>query len=268
MTRTLTARLLQRLWPILLPLSALCGGVAFLFVALIEPMGGLGIFETVLRMTPRIGQLLGSNEIDPTTSAGIASIAYVHPFVAILMAAWPLSVAAAALGGDVESGEADLLLSRAVPRRAMFQAAVATLLAGALAMCASLWLGTALAQWISPPEDPMPLGRFAAAAVVNAVLIASTGGVLLLLSAGSSERGRILATGAGLWLLNFFAGVVAPLFPSLAFLRLYSLQGHARPQAVIASGQIPWPDTGVLLTVGVAGLSAAALVWSRRDVRS
>jgi ABC-type transport system involved in multi-copper enzyme maturation permease subunit len=268
MTAALTRRLFARLWPLLVIPPVLAMGLSYLFIALIEPLGGVGILQTVLRMTPRIGQLLGSNEIDPTSSAGIASIAYVHPLMSFLLLVWPLALASSTLGGDVESGEADLILSRAVPRRSMFLAALLALVASAVLMAAAAWCGTALGAAHARHEQAIPLLRFAGAASVNAILVLATGGALLLLSACSSDRGRILGLGALLWVANFFCGAVAPLFESLAFLQRFSIQGHARPQAIVATGLFPWGDTALLACIAIASASAAAWIWSRRDLRS
>jgi ABC-type transport system involved in multi-copper enzyme maturation permease subunit len=264
---TLALRLLSRLWPILAFCGAMTFAFAFLFIALIEPLGGVGLLQSVMRMVPRIGQMLGSAEIDPTSIGGFASIAYVHPLISVLFLVWPLAVAASALAGDVESGEADLILSRAVPRRAMLQAAGLTVLAGAVALGVLQWLGTAIGVWVAVPSEAMPLGRFAGAAAVNALLVISMGGVLTLISALSSDRGRVIAAGVALWFVNFFCGAAAPMFKSLAWLKPWSLQGHVRPQSVVSTGHLPHFDNAVLLAVAVAGFALAAWVWARRDIR-
>ncbi|MBN1478530.1 hypothetical protein JXA47_17385, partial [Candidatus Sumerlaeota bacterium] len=142
MKRALTRRLLQRLWPLLALSCVAVFAIAHLFVILIEPLGGIGLIQSVLR-NAAIAQILGASEIDMSTLAGVASIAYIHFLVLMILAIWPIAIASTALAGDIELGEADLILSRAVPRHASLIAAWMTLLIGAGALGASLWLGTA-----------------------------------------------------------------------------------------------------------------------------
>jgi ABC-type transport system involved in multi-copper enzyme maturation permease subunit len=268
MTATLTLRLLRRLWPLLAMPCALCWLFAFVFLAMIEPLGGLGPIVAFLRNVPRIGRLLGSQEVDITSLEGLASVAYVHPIVAIMMAVWPLSAASAALAGQVESGEADLVLSRAVPRRTMLFAGGVTLLAGCLAIAASMLLGTLAGLTLVHPPEAFPVARFAAAASLNGLFAFTLGSVFLLISSAASDRGQVLGWGVALWFASYFNGSVSPIFDSLEFLGPWSLHGHARPQQIVSSGAADLTGLAILGGVAAACLVLASIIWARRDIRS
>jgi ABC-type transport system involved in multi-copper enzyme maturation permease subunit len=265
MNRALTRRLLQRLWPLLALSCVAVFFIAHLFVVLIEPLGGIAIFQYVLRNAV-IAQIVGAAEIDMTTLAGVASIAYIHFLVLLILAVWPISIAATALAGDIELGEADLILSRAVPRRAPLIAAWVTLLIGAAALGASLWLGTALGDLLLSDEN-LPLRRFALAALDSVLLTLAMGAVAILLSTLSSERGRVIALAAALWILNYFNAQVAPIFQSLRWLEPWSLQGHSNPQSIVAAGHLRTGDFAIIAAIIAACLILSAVVWHRRDIR-
>ena len=116
MTLRLTLHLLRRLWPILVASSALLMLLPFLLVVLIEPLGGLDLIAGFIAQSPLASMMWGrmaAGGADINSHTGFASFAYVHPFSAIIMLVWPLSVATAALAGEVETKFADQLLDEA-----------------------------------------------------------------------------------------------------------------------------------------------------------
>jgi ABC-type transport system involved in multi-copper enzyme maturation permease subunit len=264
----ITTRLLSRLWMMTLLPGAFVLFIAYLFVAMIGPLGGFAPIQWVLQTLPRLGQVLGSQAIDIASDAGMASIAHVHPAVGIALLIWPLTLASAALAGLVESGEADLLMSRGVPRRAPFLAALAALILGCCVIATAQWLGTLLGFLLNETEEAAPVARFLGAAMINALLAAAMGCVALLVSALASERGQVLVIAVALWLLSYFNGTVAPIFDSLAWLQPWSLHGHCHPQILVATGQIPWTDLALLAAVGIGTAAAGSMAWSRRDIRA
>jgi hypothetical protein len=94
------------------------------------------------------------------------------------------------------------------------------------------------------------------------------GSVAVLLSTVSSERGRVIAIGAALWILNYFNAQVAPIFKSLRWLEPWSLQGHSNPQSIVSSGQIRMGDLAIIAAVTVVCLALSMGVWHRRDIRA
>ena len=267
MTFTLTLHLLRRLWPFLAIPVVLLSTVTALFVLLIEPMGGVTMMARFVNAVPAISRMVEATGMDFTSRAGIAVGAYVHPFTAAMLALWALSVGVASLAGDVESGYADQVLSRAVPRHATLIASIITLFIGAVLIGAAMCLGTAIGAWLSEGTDPLPLRRFFLAGVQVTIIVAAMGSVAILVSTLSSDRGRVVAICAVLWLANYFNGKIAPIFESLQWLVPWSIEGHYRPVHTVNSGQIDSLDVVVLLMVVTACLGAAFWVWHRRDIQ-
>ncbi|MBN1478409.1 hypothetical protein JXA47_16770, partial [Candidatus Sumerlaeota bacterium] len=116
-------------------------------------------------------------------------------------------------------------------------------------------------------DEALPLGRFALASLDSIVLTLAMGAVMILLSTLSSERGRVIAIGAALWILNYFNAQVAPIFHSLRWLEPWSLQGHSHPQAIVAEGNIRAEDLAILLVIAAVCVILSTAIWHRRDIR-
>jgi hypothetical protein len=267
-TRRLALHHLGRLWPLIALPAAVLMLFSLLFVVMIEPIGGLAIVTSIIRSVPAIERIMGVAGVDYTTHAGIAAIAYIHPLTAILLLVWPLGLAAATLVGEIETGVADLLLCRAVPRGAMFRSAAVTLCVGTVVLSLAMWVGTALGAALTHFPADLPVGRFALAAVTQGVAVFALGSVALLLSAMSEDRGRLLVVAVALWVVDYFNGRLSPIFASLGWLRRWSVQGHCRPVTVIDTGNLLWGDLAVLLAISVAALILGAILWRRRDIRA
>lgn len=267
MTLTLTLHLLRRLWPFVAIPVVLLSFVTALFVLLIEPMGGVAMMARLVRAVPAVSRLVEASGMDVSTRAGIAAGAYVHPFTSAMLALWAFSVGVASLAGDVESGFADQVLSRAVPRRAMLMASIITLFVGAILIGLAMWAGTATGAWLSGDPEPLPLHRFFLACVQVILLAAAMGSVGILTSTLSSDRGRVVAVCAVIWLANYFNGRISSIFELIEWLNPWSLEGHYRPVHTVNSGVIAPVDVAVHLAVIAACLLMAAWVWHRRDIQ-
>ncbi|HET7264801.1 MAG TPA: ABC transporter permease subunit [bacterium] len=237
----------------------------YLLAVVYGTLGGPNLGAMVQLLPPGIQALLGNEVGRLLTPQGFLAFIFVHPFVLVLMSAFPIAFASGALAGEVERRTIALVLTRPISRRQVVTSIALVMVAGIVAMCAALWMGLVLVTRLRGlgPVDVTALGWAAASGTVAFWVI---GGVTLLSSAAASEAGRAGAVGTAFALVSYVADYVANLAPAWRWLKRYSVFAYWDPQGVVARGGLIWSDVAVL--VGVAALTTvlAVVVFERRDV--
>lgn len=237
----------------------------YLLVGVYEKLG-MQTLGTVLQMLPPgIQAVLGNEVLRLLTLKGFLAFIFVHPFVLVLLSAFPIAFTSGALAGEVERRTIALILTRPISRSQIAGSVAVAMMIGVATMCAALWGGLALVIRLRGlgPIDLTALGWAAASATA---LFWAVGGVTLLTSAAASEAGRAGGLGAAFTLVSYVANYIANLSPDWGWLRRYSLFAYWDPQGVVARGGVVWSDVVVLLGVAVLTMALALVVFDRRDI--
>lgn len=98
------------------------------------------------------------------------------------------------------------------------------------------------------------------------VLAMALGSVSLLISARSSDGGRVIGVAAGMAVVMFFVEFLANLWEPARHLGFVSLFHYYDPLGIAKSNLLVWSHMAVLGGVVVVGFAGAMLIFSRRDI--
>ncbi len=237
----------------------------YLLVVVYETLGTQTLGPVLQMLPPGIQALLGNENARLLTPGGFLAFLFMHPFVLVLMSAFPIAFASGALAGEVERRTIALILTRPISRRQVAGSVALTMTIGVATMCAALWGGLAMVTRIRG-FGPINLVAFGWAAASGAAAFWAVGGVALLSSAAASEAGRAGGVSAAFTLASYVADYVAKLSPDWRWLKRYSLFAYWDPQGVVARGGVVWSDVAVLLGVAALTVLLGIVVFDRRDV--
>lgn len=198
--------------------------------------------------------------------AGFVALGYTHPVYFVLVSSAVVGFGARTLAGEVESGILALTLSRPVSRTVIYLARVLDLglLALALATAGAVgsWLGILIA------DAPSELAARSYVAVIGAswLLAWAVGGLVLGASAASSTTGRVVGWATGVLVILYFIDYFADLWEPLEPFGPASIFRYFDPVAALVDGRIPLVNLAVLGGVGLVGVIAGLLAFTRRDL--
>ena len=241
-------------------------GFSFLLCYTFQAFGGtegLGRFLQALPSGLR-SLLKGFGFFEPTARAYIAN-GYHDPRYLIILSGFAIGNAASALAGEVERGTALYLLARPISRAQVVVWKMAALAVGVLALVTCGFLGTLAGAGTNGFLGQLPLWKLLGVQVMVFVLVCLVCSVTMLLSAGSSERGQVLALSAGIFVVLYFVEFLAGIWSKAEFLGPISPFHYFDPQEMVASG-FPWADFCVLTGAALAASALAVVVFQQRDI--
>lgn len=184
---------------------------------------------------------------------------------------WPLVAAlfvvmsgAAVVAQEVERGTAELWLSVPATRTQLLGGKLLALLVDTLVVVlASLATMVVLAPVVD--AELTARGVFLLGVVLLDFLVA-VGGIAVLFSALSSERGKAAALTAGLLLAMYLAWVIAGISERWDWLRYLSIFTAYQPREALEGSALNWPALFLLDAIGLGCALAALLTFRRRDI--
>jgi ABC-2 type transport system permease protein len=264
----LLAHSLRRVRGLLGGMAIVLAGFQVLLVLGARSIAGSGAFEQIAALIPPIvRQAVGPAVLAIMSFGGLVSVGYFHVAVvaAFVMLALVLGTEVAL---EAESGLADLLLARPVPRRTLVTRS-AILVTGLPAAIVLAMLGAshlALA-WLTPAgAAPPPPGGLPALALGLWSLAGCWGG--LALAAGSLSRRRSVPLGVlGLTaLVLYLADYIGRLWSPAEHVAWLSPFRYFKPTEIIRLGRVETGDLAVLWGLAAAGIGVAYVIFRRRDV--
>lgn len=199
-------------------------------------------------------------------ATGYLAAGYRHPMLLVLLSAPAVAVALAAVAREVERGTIFLLLARPVQRWKLVASGAATMIVVLAVLLGLTLAGFTLGFIAADSLGTLRWGRLLWIMPNALALFLAIGSFSLLLSARSNESGTVIGPAAAitlvLYLLDFVSGIWEPLH-GLGYVSLFH---YYDPVAVVESGQPPWRDLAVLLSVTAVSLGAAIAVFQRRDI--
>lgn len=219
----------------------------------------------MLRMVPAFVQPLVRSRVGLDTYEGFIGMAFTHPVLLALLAAWSIARGAQAIAGEIEAGTLGWMLSYPLDRVTFVLSKALVMLGGSAVLSAALLaglLGAAQAFGIAH-AGPKP---YLLAGLETFMLYGSIGALTLWCSALASERGKAVMVGTGLMLGGFLLNYVAELWAPAKAVRFLSLFAHYDPKGLLGGAPIAPSHLAVLGTVTLVAIAGAALSFRRRDL--
>ena len=258
---------LKRARPLLVATGFLLAAVQALRVLIAASMHNAGQFDQVTALLPLfIRDIFGSSLASVMTFNGLVCGVYFDTGFIIAIVA--VTIALATLpASEIETGFADLVLSRPMPRHWLITRTIALVWFGILLMLlmilAGTWAGLVL---FAPPDAPWPsAGQTAALALSLGLLVVCWSGVAMAF--GAACRRGVASTATSL--LVFLALILDwahRLWPPLDRIAWLSPFYYFDPYGLVAGDPLRPENLLVLFAIAMTGYILAYLMISQRDI--
>lgn len=212
----------------------------------------------------QFGSLLELVGLDPL--AQWTTIGLQHPVFLLGGGLFAVGLGIRAIAGELEAGSLALALTRPISRGSWFASHLVVLIPGCFAIGLAYAGGALLATTVTDPIGSLEPLRLVAAGLLGGLLLLVFGGLALLISAFSVERGRALAWAVGIVIVMYTASFLLPLWSPTSSLVKVTPFGWFDPGPLLQRGEIAWGDVAVLTAYAVVPISVAAWRFARRDL--
>ena len=257
----------KRVWKLLFATGFLLAGFQVLRVHIAASVHEAGEFEQIAALLPpAVRAILGPSLTSVMSFNGIVCGGYFD--LGNVLALVGLAIALATLpASEIETGFADLMLSRPIPRHWLITRTIALVIISILlmvfAIMAGTWTGLAL---FAPPDNPGPPARQVAALASNlGMLLLCWGGVAMAFGAGC-RRGPAAAITSLLAFGTLLLDYAQKLWPPLERIGWISPFKYNTPFEHVMGGPFPVENLLVLWAVAMTGFTLAYLIITQRDI--
>jgi beta-exotoxin I transport system permease protein len=241
---------------------------------------GFGLFELVVGLSyasvdentirslyeslpPALKALASSADI--ASPSGYLGSGFFHPVALTLQAALVISMAASA-ARDVESGVAELVLSRPLARWRWLLAQAGAMVIGLAAVSAGGYLGGLVAAVTVQDLGSVSLGHLALVSLGGFLLFLVVGAVALVVASVVRTGGRAIGWAAGFALVSYAVNYLAQVWSVAEPLGPISAFHYYDPGKILGAAGLPGRDTVVLAVAAAAAGIAAHLLVERREL--
>ena len=257
----------RRVRMLLAAVGFLLAAVQALRVLIAASVHSAGQFEEITALLPpAIRTILGPALASVMSFNGIVCGVYFDTGYIIALLALTIAVATMP-ASEIETGFADLILARPLPRHWLVTRTIALVVISIVLMLlmitAGTWVGLVL---FAPPDVAWPSARETGAlALYLGMLLLCWSGIALALGAGcrrgvASTITSLLAFAA---LLLDWAQRLKPALERIGWLSPFH---YFNPYEMVAGKTLPWEDLVVLWAVAMTGFVVAYFVVSQRDI--
>ena len=258
---------LKRVWKLLCATGLLLAAFQVLRVHIAASVHQAGEFEQLAAlMPPSVRAILGPALTSVMSFNGIVCGGFFD--LGNVLALVALAIALATLpASEIESGFADLMLARPMPRHWLITRTIALVLFSILLMLfmimAGTWTGLAL---FAPPGDPGPPARQTASLALNlGMLLLGWSGVAMAFGA-AYRRGAAAGTTSLLAFASLLLDYAQKLWAPLERIGWLSPFCYYSPYELVAGSPLPVENLLVLWAIAMTGFTLAYFIMSQRDI--
>lgn len=247
-------------------LIALTAGFAFFeFIVALSyaSVDANALRQLVDSLPPSLLALAGSADV--ASPGGYLGSAYAHPVALTIQAALVISMAAT-VARDLDSGQAELVLSRPIPVWHWI-AAQWTALAVALVVVASGgFLGGLVGISTVGALSGIGVGSLAVVSIGGYLTFLALGGIALLVAALAQSGGRAVGWAAGIALVWYALDYLADIWTVAEPFGPISAFHHYDPGVILSTGSLPGSDVLWWVLVAAVSVTLAHLAFERREL--
>ena len=212
--------------------------------------------------------LLGMEMSETVGPEILASIAWVHPVVLIMLWTHAIIFCTRLPAGEVDRGTVDVLLSVPVSRTRHYLSETFVWLPCGLAVVIFGLMGNLIGARLMGVTH---FGTFSQRLVIIAnlyCLYLAVGGVAWLTSSLSDRRGRAVGVIFGVVMASFMLGFFTPFSETIRKFSFLAIMQYHRPVHVIQETGQPVANMAILLSVALITWLSGAIIFARRDIRT
>lgn len=216
------------------------------------------------------------------TKAGQVTIIFRHLVTLLICVGWAVARGSDAVSGEISRGTMEHLLALPVRRVTVLLVPSVVATAGSAILAASVWVGLCLGLGTVDRFVDLAPRAFLPGAVNLFAMTFAMGGITTLLSSMDHDRWRTIWLAVGIFVVASIIFMVAFVWPAGAALKWLTFLSAFQPQSLVLKpdaawtlplgplGAITWRlavwYNGVLVALGLACYSAAAVIFTRRDI--
>ena len=257
----------KRARTLLIAMGSLLAAFQILLVLIAGSIQRAGEFEQLASLLPPFARaLLGPSLASVMSFSGVVCIGYFD--LAIVIALVALTIALATVpASEVESGFADLILARSIPRHWLITRTILLLVLSVgmmlLFMMGGTWVGLRL---LAPKDVQWPTAEMVGALALNlGLLMFCWGGVAMAF--GAVWRRSMASAVTGLLALTaLLLDLTGRLWPPADRVAWLSPFRYFIPFDLVMGSHLPVENMLVLWAIGMSGYTLAYYFFSQRDI--
>lgn len=258
---------LKRVRTLLLATGLLLAAFQVLLVLIARSIDRAGEFEQIAALLPPFARtILGPSVASILSFRGIVCIGYFDLGIVIALLALVIGLATVP-ASEVETGFADLMLSRPLKRHWLITRAIALVLFSSLLMLAFMVAGTWVGLVAHAPEGvqwPSP-GMIGSLALNLGLLMLCWSGIAMALGA-AWRRGAAGATTGLLALTTLLLDYVGRIWPPAERFAWMSPFRYFIPFDLVMGDPLPVENVLILWAIAMTGFILAYFLFSQRDI--
>ena len=202
---------------------------------------------------------------DVASPAGYLGSGLIHPITLALMAATAIAGGAAS-ARDVETGVAELMLSRPLRRTSWLAAEIIAMVVQVTVVATLAFVGAAIAVVTVDSLAPVSLSALVVTLLPLWLMFVGIGAVTVLASSLSRTGARAIGWGTAFALVAYAIDYLSQIWTVAEPLGPLSVMHWYRPANILGDGSAPASTWLVLAGVAIVATVLALLVTSRREV--
>ncbi len=213
-----------------------------------------------------VSMLLGGELTGEATASAVMSMGFAHPLIWTLTWMFLLATITKTVGGEMECGTADLLLTLPVSRTRIYTSvSVVWVLAGWILM-ASIMVGVWTGEMLSPLWEPLDFGRFAVLLINLYCVYFAVGCGTMMVSSFIPRRGPAIGLVLAVLLFSFLLNFLGQFWEPATTFGFVGVLYYYQPLPVICGDGWPVLDMMVLMFAGVILWAIGLWQYVQRDV--
>jgi len=221
------------------------------------------IRSLVESLPPALQAFLKGSDI--ASPSGYLGSTFIHPITLSIMAAAGIAGGAAS-ARDVETGVAELMLSRPLRRTSWLGAELIAMLVQVTIVAVMGLIGALIAVTTVDALAPVSVSALLLTAIPLWLLFAGIGAVTTLAASFSRTGAKAIGWGTAFALVAYALDYLAQVWGVAEPLGPLSVMHWYRPATILGQGTVPGSTWAVLVGVAVVASGLALVVTSRREV--
>jgi ABC-type transport system involved in multi-copper enzyme maturation permease subunit len=254
-------------WVLLVFASCFVGIFQVLIISLVVEADLLGMIEQIYeRMPPQMQLMLGEQFLTRLSAEGAIAFGYNYPLVLAMAILVAVLLPARHMAGETETGTLELLFTFPIQRSTVTLSLWLGSMSALMVVTIGCWAGTGLGLLLYPEARGIDAMTIVVAGISLWLLAVAVSSYTLLISSFESEGGKVTLCATGTTFVFYFINFAVVMWPTIDFLRPFTLFHYHQPQRLITDAADLWMSALVLGMVSLISGALSVRQVNRRDI--
>ena len=254
-------------WVLLIFAFCFVGLFQVLIITLVVGADLLGMIEQIYqRMPPQMQLLLGEQFLTQLSVEGAVAFGYNYPLVLVMAILVAILLPARHIAGEIETGTLELLFTFPIQRSTVTLSLWLGSMSALAMVIVGCWAGTGLGLLLYPEARGIDALTIVGVGVSLWLLAVAVSSYTLLIASFVPEGGKATLGATGITLVFYFLNFAVVMWPTIDFLRPFTVFHYHQPQRLITDTAGFWTSALVLGMVSLISGALSVRQVNRRDV--